>query len=406
MGNDIDDLFKNPWCPLFGHLPEVEDNTPNTPIKRCIDIITEARSLWGINPFFHVTDTSWPEAEDLPPEKPPEISPLIHPEYSPKECSKYPEWKLKAARTIARTCYSVQKYLYRYSTYGHNATPDISWTEAIHIIRSESIPRLDQRVTDSMILGILSIETAWETLGDILYYRENDVSNLLNQEQIAKNLLTNAREIIFETVIKAQGETIKDHKRIIDRTKPCGIFRQHKEHWVLSYAEKTIRVKIKGNKGLGDIHYLLHYPGKDVSASEILLKERLKISDLKENPLIDKKGIEVLKEHLNRLKDEYEAAKINGDLETIEEKEDKIVKIESTLKEAKGKGRNPRQFINDAEKHRKNVWKHIAHSLKVLKEKHPPLFDHLSKTITTGNECSYKPGNDPLLQCENPNWTL
>ena len=66
MGNDVDDLFKNPWCPLFGHLPEIEDNTPNTPASRCIGIITEARSLWGINPFFHVTDTSWPEAEDLP----------------------------------------------------------------------------------------------------------------------------------------------------------------------------------------------------------------------------------------------------------------------------------------------------------------------------------------------------
>jgi hypothetical protein len=390
-------------------LPEIEDNTPNIPTSRCIGIITEARSLWGINPFFHVTDTSWPEAEDLPPENPPEISPLILPETSLKECSKYPDWKLKSARTTARACYSVQNYLYRYSPYGHDVTPDIAWKEAIDIVRSESIPQLDQRITDSMILSILAIERAWSILGDVLYYREKeDSSGILKQVLIAGQLLAKAGGIVSETVIKAQEETIKNQEKTIRRTTPVGIFRKRDNHWFLSFNEKTIRLKAKGIKGLCEIHYLLRHPGKNISVYEMLSKEKFDPSNSKENPVVDDKSIEELKGALISLQGQYEGARWAQDESTFKEKsllEDKIEEIENELKKTKGRGRRIRQF-SDTEKHRKTIWKRIKDALDKLKTRHSPLFDHLSKTITTGNECSYRPGNDPLLQYEDPNWEL
>lgn len=255
------DLFKNPWCPLFGHLPEIEDNISNTPTSRCIDIVTEARSLWGINPFFHVTDTSWPE-EDLPPEKPPEISSLVSPEGSHEECSKYPAWKLKAARTIARTCYSVQKYLYRYSPYGHDATPDIAWKEAIDIARIESIPQLDQRITDSMILSILAIETAWSALEDVLYYREKeDDSSILKQILIAGQLLARAKEITSSEVIEGLTKTVEDIKPLakigeetLDYSKR-NFFKKDGASWFIKLGECAFT--LPNLKGLEYIQYLI-----------------------------------------------------------------------------------------------------------------------------------------------------
>lgn len=44
-------LFNNRWCPLFGGLPEIDD-PPSSPAYRCIDIIKEARLLFGAVDIF------------------------------------------------------------------------------------------------------------------------------------------------------------------------------------------------------------------------------------------------------------------------------------------------------------------------------------------------------------------
>lgn len=400
--DNYNELFKNAWCPLFGHLPHIENSTPGTQANRCINTIAEARELWGINPFFHLTDTSWPEAEDLPPENPPEITPLA--DSTPKEADKYPEWKLKVARTIARAFYSVSKYLYRYSPSGHNATPDIDWQAAIELTKSESIPCLDERVTDAMILAILAIETAWESLGDVLYYSvKQDDAAIIKRVQVSCGLLAKANEIVSEIIIKTQSETIESQERTIKRTRPVGIFRQRDNHWILSFSEKNIRLKDKGVKGLSDIHYLLCHPGKNISTYEIVTKEKFDPSNLKENPVIDSLSAEELESALVLLERKHES---ESNVKGKELLEDQIDQIENALKKAKGKGRRIRQFANDTEKRRKAVSKRIRAALDKIKTKHPPLFDHLSKTITTGNLCVYTPGNDPLLQYEDPNWKL
>lgn len=406
--DNYNELFKNAWCPLFGHLPHIENSTPGTPTSRCIDTIAEARELWGINPFFHLTDTSWPEAEDLPPEKPPEIIPLA--DYTPKEAEKYPEWKLKAARTIARAFYSVSKYLYRYSPSGHDAMLDIDWQVAIDLTRSESIPRLDGCVTDAMILSILAVETAWSTLEDILHYRvKEDDTAVIKQVQVSGGLLAKAKEIISGITIKTQSETIESQEKTIKRTKPVGIFRKRDNHWVLSFNEKTIRLKAKGVKGLSDIHYLLRHPGKNISAYEMVSGSKFDPANLKENPVVDDKSVEDLESALNLLKEKHEMARWPQNDESkskeMSQLDDQIEEIENELKKAKGKGWRIRQF-SDTEKHRKTLSKRIKEALDKLETKHSPLFDHLSKTITTGKFCSYTPSNDPLLQYEDPNWEL
>lgn len=407
--DDYEGLFKNPWCPLFGHLPHIENSTPGTQTNRCINTIAEARELWGINPFFHLTDTSWPEAEDLPPENPPEITPLA--DSTPKKADKYPEWKLEAARTIVRAFYSVSKYLYRYSPSGHNAMTDIDWQAAIKLTRSEGIPCLDERVTDAMILAILAIETAWEALGDVLYYSvKQDDAAIIKRVQVSGGLLAKAKEIFSEITIKTQSETIESQERIIKRTRPVGIFRKRDNHWILSFNGKIIQLKAKGNKGLSDIHYLLHHPRKNISTYEIVMKENFDPSNLKENPVVDSKSVEDLKKALDILKAKHEKVRWtqerDSDIREKELLESRIEHIEKELKNAKGKGWRIRQFNSDTEKRRKTVSKRIRAALDKLKKKHPPLYDHLSKTIVTGNLCSYTPGNDPLLQYEDPNWEL
>lgn len=65
------DLF--PWCPLFGELPFC--NLSSGQVKKCIDIIEEARDLWGAyfpngypaSIYDFVADNSWVESELLAP---------------------------------------------------------------------------------------------------------------------------------------------------------------------------------------------------------------------------------------------------------------------------------------------------------------------------------------------------
>lgn len=89
---EYEDLFNNPWCPLFGELPYFPELHPSSQIERCINTIETARSIWKIslNPVDdYFLGTSWPSADE------------VHP---------YSEKLLESARTIFRAYLSVLTY--------------------------------------------------------------------------------------------------------------------------------------------------------------------------------------------------------------------------------------------------------------------------------------------------------
>ncbi|GAN33725.1 MAG: hypothetical protein DYG83_10335 [Candidatus Brocadia sp. AMX2] len=401
-------------------MPEIEDNTPNTPASRCIGIITEARSLWGINPFFHVTDTSWPEAEDLPPENSPKISPLILLEVSPKECSKYPDWKLKAARTIARTCYSVQKYLYRYSPYRYDATPDIAWKEAIDITRSESTS-LDERITDVEILAVLTIETAWSILEDILYYREKeDDSGILKQVLIAVQLLAKAQEIASFGVVEGLTKTVEDIKPLakigeetLDYSKR-NFFKKEGASWFIKLGEYDFT--LPNLKGLEYIRHLIKNQSVEFSLDALYqaingiragqketteaIEEDLTVCEYSpQEKKRDGEYILTLKSRLgaieNEIADKLEIVKkTQGDIDIanlLYEKE----QIEKELK-------TPNKISNPQYKKKYDaVYRAITRVLKNIQSKSNPVWKHLENALNyKSTPFSYKPKEPTFWEFE------
>ncbi len=93
----IEEFFKKPWCPLFGHIFwNDEPLPPRSQIERCFKIIQDARRLWeteDANGFDRSNGWhgwhSWPEPEEIP---------------------DYPKDLILAAREIARCWMSIYKY--------------------------------------------------------------------------------------------------------------------------------------------------------------------------------------------------------------------------------------------------------------------------------------------------------
>jgi len=253
---NYDNLFKSPWCPLFGHLPELYDKPENSPERRCVEIIYEARELWGINPYFHTCSTSWPEKEDLPPEKPSEIWPIadLKEAQDVSKIGKYPLWKVEAARCIMRASeVTLQKIIYFSLPNGINnsASLDIEWEKAVYFIRKGNFsrPRLDERITDTEILSILAINEAWHALGSALYWGDCR-EDVLRQLLISSALLMKCKEVHTKTIINSQLARLEDQERIQEPEKYYNVYdengrrkgyiKQQGENYIL-YNEKWQR---------------------------------------------------------------------------------------------------------------------------------------------------------------------
>jgi hypothetical protein len=73
-------LLNNPWCPLFGSLPETYE-PPAAVTSQCLQIITAAREIWGAKWQDLLTETNFPNENQV----------------------KYDAVRLRAARAIFRS---------------------------------------------------------------------------------------------------------------------------------------------------------------------------------------------------------------------------------------------------------------------------------------------------------------
>lgn len=228
------DLFKEPWCPLFGSLPLIEE-PPSTIKSRCIDIILNARLLWKVYELVN----------DLEYEGMPELSNLYFCNFAginyrgnnnwpePEEVPKYPKDALLSARAVFRNAYRIMLDAQFYSGGGSALK---AWykkkNDTADLVRSpdqvsedllSSIARgfigVSQDINGYKVFAILAIKEAWEALKEILYYRRSEDSpEVMEHVQAAGSLLARAEKEAMKPFVerflkhqKVRSETIKKH---------------------------------------------------------------------------------------------------------------------------------------------------------------------------------------------------
>jgi hypothetical protein len=195
------DPFDGPWCPICGEIPFFTLK-PNSPLWRCPRIIEDVRhDFWGGgcgHPLHWKTGwppatTNWPKPEDIP---------------------EYPEWRIRAARSICWWDFShtIQSSEYYYleknrelstdqtrTIFGEEVTDfplDLKSKTLIHFARwGTGFPyEHDKDIPDWAILAMLALAFAWRALRDVFHYHEaEDDPAIVERVRVAESLLDRAR---------------------------------------------------------------------------------------------------------------------------------------------------------------------------------------------------------------------
>ena len=193
------------------------------------------------------------------------------------------------------------------------------------------------------------------------------------------------------------------------------MFRKEGDYWTLRYKGDTIR--LKNSKGLQYIHRLLSDSPREISVFELAGSSvaRDKIKDKSNFPhdvgrrsstdlghagdVMDARGLEDIRNHLEDLETEYASVVAAGDGERAVEVAEKIDQLKKYLSSAEGLGGRCRKSADTTERARKAVSKCINSALDKIKTIHPSLWCHLDSSIQVGRTCWYRPS-------ESTGWVL
>ncbi len=197
------------------------------------------------------------------------------------------------------------------------------------------------------------------------------------------------------------------------------VLRKEGEYWTVAWDGKVSR--IKDIKGLAYLTRLLRYPHQEAHALDLVTStEALATSvALPENPadpekiaisenraeseglsrgglgdagaMIDAAAKADYRRKLVELREDLDEAHERGDVARAERAKDEIEALERELARAVGLGGRDRRAASAAERARLNVQRSIKTAIERIGEHHAELGQILTRTIRTGNFCSYVP---------------
>ncbi|MCG2722397.1 MAG: hypothetical protein L6290_10335, partial [Thermodesulfovibrionales bacterium] len=199
-----DDLFKEPWCPLFGEIPHPFEYEPASQIRRCIEIILRSREIWDIDNdswmLFKKEHSfpSWPEPEEID----------------------YPQDLILAAREISRLSPEIYRDavlsfpmdtgepVYYKKEDGTSDTcnsldtvPEYAIKAVKHLALGKARDTIE-KLPEFAILAILTIDEAWLAFRFIEEDGEPEESpSVIKSVQNASGLLNHALDLIHKEEI-------------------------------------------------------------------------------------------------------------------------------------------------------------------------------------------------------------
>jgi len=156
--------------------------------------------------------------------------------------------------------------------------------------------------------------------------------------------------------------------------------------WELTF--QGVTALVKDSKGNSDIAKLLPNPNNEIHCMELMGSI---LQDNVDAETIDEKAKTSYQKKIKSLLADIEDAKEMNNSELVFKLEEDYESLVDHLSKSLGLAGNPRKIGSSVEKARSAVTWRVRSAIKKIKTVHPQLGKHLSKSISTGTFCSYKP---------------
>ncbi|SHN50417.1 hypothetical protein SAMN05660350_00184 [Geodermatophilus obscurus] len=173
-----------------------------------------------------------------------------------------------------------------------------------------------------------------------------------------------------------------------------GVFRLDGDTRTLAFAGRT--VLLQDLKGMRYLARLLTAPDRELHALDLLAAELGAVPDTGDlGPVVDAQARAAYRRRLAEIDEDIEEARDLGDEGRAERAQADRDYLVHELSRALGLGWRVRSAASAAERARTSVGRAVRYALARIAQHHPPLADHLGRTVRLGTYCSYVP--DPRL---------
>lgn len=242
-------------------------------------------------------------------------------------------------------------------------------------------------------LQLGNIEKVWECWEIYLkQFKKAIFSGTDEIEEKALEWLITVNPFRGDTYLNSLCDFIKTEKKIetprasnLNKIKKS-VFVNNGDVWQISYS--GAEAILKDVKGFHDIHKLLEHPNKDFHCMDLM---EAAVDENSKTETIDLKAKSQYQKRIKELQIEIDDAEVFNQIEKIEELREEYDAILDHLSQSLGLSGKTRKIGSTIEKARSAVTWRIRNAIKKIEPFHPKLATHLSKSIKTGNFCSYRP---------------
>ncbi len=154
----------------------------------------------------------------------------------------------------------------------------------------------------------------------------------------------------------------------------------------LTYLGRTVAVR--ASKGVNDIVALIEAEGRDVHCSDLA---GVAVEQASTGEVIDATARRRYEDRIRELQAEIDEAEATNDYARSYRYQTELDALIDHLSAALGHGKRTRRVADSVERARSAVTHRIRSAVRQLTTVHPPLGRHLSRAISTGLYCSYRP---------------
>jgi hypothetical protein len=181
-------------------------------------------------------------------------------------------------------------------------------------------------------------------------------------------------------------------RRISDAPDLSDAFKLEGDYWTVTFRDE--RVRLKDNKGLQLVAYLVQHPDREFHVLHLVgvADKQPGSAVLVENPApatADATARAAYKRRLDELREELDEAESHDDIGRAERARAEIEALGDEIGRGLGLGGRERATGGSVERARVNVQRRISDALAKIAAASPALGRHLSATIRTGTYCSY-----------------
>jgi tetratricopeptide (TPR) repeat protein len=196
-----------------------------------------------------------------------------------------------------------------------------------------------------------------------------------------------------------------EHHDALDE-QPAGslnVFRREGDYWSVIFEGHTVRVR--DLKGMRYLARLLADPGREYHVLDLVAAETGSVAQVDSSQaaglprstlgdageMLDARAKDAYRRRLAEIEDDIEQARAIGDTERAAQADAERDFLVRELSRAVGLDGRDRRAASASERARVGVTRAVRQAIARIGEHHPPLDEHLNRTIRTGTYCAYFP---------------